>query len=493
MRLTDFAIVEFARAWQEEAGASVVDPDALEAARSRPAPDDDARLLAYADALLDLRVGEAEGRGALAQLRAALDAMHVAAPALGALAGASLLAATLPAPDARPVNVFVFLGEGVLLPALFGLVTMALSLGAGRVLARTHWLAWAMGWIARGALSTRLGRLTGRVLRTSGVTGPLFGSLSHLLWVGALSAFLLGAGWRFLFTDYLFAWSSTVPLTADGVHGVFSALAAPLGWLPGVHAPTPEQVSVSEWASLVEGWARSSGDPARDDALRKGWYALLLAGVGFWGLLPRIVALAATRAGLRRRVRGALRSPAHQAVLDAIAAPAMVAVQDGDGAGPSGSLLPPTARATPPSAPERRRPGLDVVTLAADPPGAGTLARLGLDRLGLSGVEHRIAEDDDDEAMEATLDALGAAGEGAGGAVVVFAVADSPGRLREAFLRDVVAAVAGGPVHVLLAGVDAFRRSPRGRMLPERIEAWREAAGRVGVPPERVHPDEEAP
>ena len=481
--------MEFARAWQEEAGASLVDPAIVDAVADREPGGDEARLLVYAEALLEARVEAGEGRRALAQLRGAIDAVHVLAPLAGLVAGASLLAATLPAPELRPVNVFVFAGEGILLPAIFGAATVLLSLGGGRALARAHWLSWLVGLFSRRALSTRLGSLTGRVLRRSGLAGPLLGSLSHLFWLGALAAFGGLAAWRFLFTDYLFAWSSTMPLTGGGVQDLFSVLAAPVSWLPGVLAPTAEQVSVSEWASLAEGYARGTGDVGQDELLRKGWFGLMLASLAFWGLLPRALAFAASRWLLRRRVEAGLRSPANQAVLDALQAPRLQTLASGDGVGPQSALQPPAER----SAPDRRRAGLDVVAFATEPPGADTLERLRLQRLGLSGAVHRIPEDDDDDAMDAALDALGAGTEGAGGAVVAFAVADSPGRLREAFLRDVVAAVDGGPVHLLLTGVRAFRTSPRGRSLDARERAWREVAERLGLPEGRLHLDEERP
>lgn len=485
MRLKDFAVVEFARAWQQEAGASLVDPAVVEATRARVVDaDDDERLLTYAHALLEARVDLDEGRRALGHLRSALDTVHVAAPLIGLVAGASLLAATLPAPEARPVNVFVFAGEGILLPAMFGLVTLMLSLGAGRALVGAHWLAWLGGLMARGALATPLGRLTGRVLRSSGVSSLLFGSLSHLFWIGALTSFLGLAAWRFLFTDYLFAWSSTMPLTGEGVRALFSTLAAPVSWLPGVGAPTVEQVAVSEWASLGEGYAVTAGDPEHLEALRKGWFGLLLAAVAFWGWLPRVLLLGASRLLLRRRVARALAAPGARAVLDALAAAPLTTLQVGDGAGPASSLLPPS----PHSPSEHRRAGLEVVAFATDPPPPTTLQRLRLDRLGLSEAVHTVPSDDDDDAMDAALDVLAS---GAGGAVVAFAISDSPGRLRESFLRDVAAAVGDAPLHVVLMGVHAFGISPRGRALGERFSAWQALAARAGVAADRVHPDEE--
>ena len=479
--------MEFSRAWQERAGASQVDPAALARARAETGPDDpdDHRLLAYARALLELRLDDADGLPALARFQGALLLGPLMAAGVGLLAGASLLTVSLPPPEVRPVNLFVFVGEGVLLPAAFGVGTTALSLGAGRALLKVHWLAWILGGLERRALHTKLGSLAGRVLRTSGVSGPLFASWSHLLWICGLGAFLALAGWRFAFADYLFSWSSTLPVSEAGVRSAFSLLAFPLEWVPGVDAPSAQQVTVSHYASLEGLWSNSTGEPALDDALRKGWFALLLAGVAFWGLLPRVLGFGVARIALRRQIRAALASPAHQGVLAALDRPAVTVTARGDGAGRPSSPLPPSSR----PAAQARRVGLDLVTFATPRPPDGVLERLGLERLGLSGQEHSVDDDDDDDAMSAVLDSLAGPGASAGGALVVFDFATSPGRLREAFLRDVLRTLGEVPVHVLLSGEDAWRSSPRGRSADQRRASWLALAKRAGLAEERVHSD----
>ncbi len=479
--------MEFARAWQEQAGASQVDPAVLARTRDETADDapDEQRLLHYARSLLELRLDEEDGLPALSRLQGSLVIAPLLAVGLGLLAGASLLAVSLPPPDARPVNLFVFVGEGVLLPAVFGLLTTALSLGAGKALLKVHWLAWALSLFERGALQTKLGALAGRVLRSSGVSGPLFASWSHLLWICGLGAFLALASWRFLFADYLFSWNSTLPVTESGVRAAFSLLAWPVDWIPAVDAPSAQQVAVSHYASLDGLWSTSTGDPLQDDSLRKAWFGLLLAGVAFWGFLPRVLGFGIARLTLSRRVAAALRAPAHRAVLDALALPTHSVTAHGDGTGAASSLLPPSPR-TPADA---RRSGLDLVTFATARPPEDVLERLGLERLGLSGAEHPIGDDDDEDAMNAALDALAGPGSAAGGALVVFDFATSPGRLREAFLRDIVDALGDVPVHVLLSGEDAWRRSPRGRSADQRRASWLAMAERAGLVEGRMHSD----
>ena len=213
MHLRDFIVVEFARAWQEERGAALVDPEVAEAVRASPdAGDDDQRLLAYCRALLDARLGDgADGRRAVEGLRTALFAVGILLPILGALAGAATLRASLPPNDVRPVNILQFVGAGILVPTLFLAFTTTIAAVGARATASLHWLVWALSWARSRALGTPAGRLAGRVLRRSGVTAPLFASYSHRFWLGAFAGFLGLALWRFASEDYLFAWSSTLP------------------------------------------------------------------------------------------------------------------------------------------------------------------------------------------------------------------------------------------------------------------------------------------
>ena len=493
MNLRDLTLVEFARAWQEERGASVADPDVVEQTVGDPSwtglVTDEARLVAYSRRLLELRVEGEDGVGAVSALRGGLSLARWLMPLAGLVAGTALLQATLPPNDLRPVNVFGVLAEGIVLPGVFLVVTLLLGLKAGSLVARFHPLAALLGLFQGRALRTRVGALAGRVLRRSGVSGPLFAGTSHLFWICTLFAFLGMATWRFAFDDYLFSWSSTMPVTEEGVQRLFAVLAAPVGWLPGVEAPTADQVAVSQYASLEGAWPRTTGDLLRDDALRKGWYLVLLAVVAFWGLLPRVLGLAWAQRRLSRGIRSALGSSSNRAILDALAACSTTSQVGTAGPGTLDDALPVNR---PADGAARAGQGLDVLIFATSEPPPGTLAELGLERLGLSGTVHRVPEDDDEAAMSATLELLGGAETAPGGAVVVFDVAATPGRVRERFLRDVAGRLGeGSPVHVLLTGVPRFRRSPRGRRFDARHQAWLGMAARAGVPAPFVHLDEE--
>lgn len=494
MRLHDFVLVEFARAWQEERGASVADPAVVAAVAADPSflcpQDDDARLLAWARRLLRDRVDGEDGTASVAVLQGGLAAARWLLPLVGVLAGVGMLHAGLPPNDVRPANVLVIVAEGVLLPSIFLLATLLLVPHAGRLAVWAHPLAWTLAVLGRGALRTRVGALAGRVLARSGAGASLFAALSHLFWIGVLSAFLGLAAWRFAFDDYLFSWSSTMPISGDGVRDVFGVLVAPIGWLPWIDAPSPEQVAVSEYASLEAAWAWSTGDGARDEALRKGWYLPLLAVVAFWGLLPRLAGLAWAGWRLRSGIRRALDSPGNREILLAIEASSSTS-RIGD-AGHS-ALADARPSPTPGRGTARGGGGLDVVAFAAQEPSTDRLAASGLVRLGLSGKVHVVADDDDENAIAEVLGRLGSPGTAPGGAVVVFDLLATPGRLHEGFLRAVVGSLGeGSPVHVLLIGAERFRRGPRGRRFDDRHRSWLGMAARAGVPAPFVHVDEEA-
>lgn len=493
MRLQDLVLVEFARAWQEERGASVADPAVVEATVADPGwadlQDDEARLVAFSRRLLELRVEGEDGVASVTALRGGLTLGRWLLPVLGLVAGAALLQASLPPNDVRPVNVFGVLAEGVVLPGFFLLLTLLLSLRAGSLVARFHPLSALLSLLQGRALRTRVGSLAGRVLRRSGVSGALFAGTSHLFWICTLAAFLAMAVWRFAFDDYLFSWSSTMPVTEEGVEALFAVLAAPVQWVPGVHAPDAVQVEVSQYASLEGAWPRSTGDLLRDDELRKGWYLLMLAVVAFWGLLPRLAGLAWARYRLSRALRRVLDASSSRAILGALAACATIS-QRGD-AGPD-TLADPLPAQRPSGGGARPGQGLDVVVFATADPPPGLLKRLGLERLGLNDGIQRVPDDDDDEAMTAALERLANEDTAPGGAVVVFDVAATPGRVRERFLGDLVQRLGeDSPVHVLLTGVPRFRRGPRGRRFDDRQAAWLAMTSRAGVPIPFVHLDEE--
>lgn len=494
--LRDFVLVEFARAWQEEQGAARVDPEVVTLLRDEGLPDDDeGRLLAYSRRLLAHRLDDDEGQGSIDALRGAISALFVLVPLAGVFAGAAMLGAALPPPDVRPVSVFQFVAEGVLLPGVFLLWTLVLTTLLATSVGRLHWAAWLLALVRGRALRTRVGALAGRVARRSRVTGPLFAHLSHLFWIAALVVFLGLGFWRFAFADYLFSWSSTLSFTGEQVHRLFGVLSAPVEWLPGVDAPTAEQVRLSEYGSLSlagetgGAYVHQTSDPLSDQGLRKGWFGALLAIVAFWGLLPRLGAAGLSLATVRRRVAQGLETPTSRMILAALAPRQQVR-----GAEPARAAVAVPLVDGPATSPaDRAGRGLDVLVFATDPPAPELLARLRLDRLGLSGHTARIASDDDDDAMDAAIDHLASSG-GPEGAVVTLDVASIPDGLKaELIARAVQALGADAPVHVLLTGVARFAASPRGNKLDARLAAWTALAERAGVAADRVHSDRDAP
>ena len=501
MDLRDFVHVEFARAWQEEQGAARVDPEAAAATRRDPAlpdPSDPAgRLLLYARTLIRLRLDAGDGEATVRALAGGLTAANVLVPFVGALAGAAMLQAALPPNDVRPVNVFQLVAEGVLLPGLFLVWTLALTRLLARHVGSLHWVAWGLGLLRRRSAQTQAGRLAGRVARRSGVAAALFASFSHLFWIAALAVFLGLGFWRFAFADYVFAWSSTLPITGDGVQTLFATLARPVEWLPGIAAPDAEQIRISEFGSLsLSGgsggaYVQSTGDLLRDQELRKGWWGLLLTIVAVWGLLPRLGALVLGRLAIRRGVLRALQDPTSKLILDALA-PVLAAPLGAPEQHPRAEA-PPTGTAPMASLGDRAGRGLDLVVFATETPDPATLATLRLDRLGLSGEVRVVPEDDDDDAMDAIVAAL--AGPAAPeGAVVVFPFGGIPDGLKQDFLaRGVLALGADAPAHVLLIGVRTFLVGTRGSSAPARRDAWIGLAATAGVPAARVHFDAELP
>jgi len=498
VKLRDFVLVEFARAWQEKQGAARVDPAVVQATRESPAfleaRSDSDRLLLYARVLLRMRLDEDEGQEAAAAIRGSLSAVRLLVPLVGMAAGFAMLSAALPAPDVRPVSVFQFVAEGVLLPGVFLLWTLLLTQALAGSVGRWHWASWVTALVRSRALDTQVGALAGRVLRRSGVAAPLFASLSHSFWLVSLAVFVGLGAWRFTFVDYLFSWSSTLSFTGEQVHSVFCVLVAPIEWFPGIEAPSLEQVRLSEFGSLGLGggvggsFVHSTADPIADQSLRKGWFSVLLAVVVVWGMLPRLCALGVARVSVRRSVARCLGDATSRMILSALT-----------------PIAPPKGgepRREEPDAPPHRTVGaedgsragrgLDLLVFATGEPNPELLKHLAIDRLGLSGKVSAIVADDDDDAMDNAIAHL-ASVAGPEGAVVTFGVEAIPDALKEEFVQRVVASLgADAPVHVLITGTDRFRRSPRGKRTEARVEAWRAMSVRAGVPANRVHSDGEA-
>jgi hypothetical protein len=112
---------------------------------------------------------------------------------------------------------------------------------------------------------------------------------------------LLATLWLLLARDLAFGWESTLISSAETVHRIVQALAAPWG---GAFAPDLASIDASRIFLL-----RSS--PALTPAPAAAWWPFLLACLCFYGLLPRLLLAAAFHLRLRRLLRSPrLDSPA---------------------------------------------------------------------------------------------------------------------------------------------------------------------------------------
>jgi hypothetical protein len=268
--------------------------------------------------------GDADAGARLVGLRRVLTGLLVL---LGAVIGLGVAAAALAYEGDHPVNLLMLLGALVGLPAVLLVFTLLLLL-PGRIpglaavregLAVLNPARWACVWLDRlagidlfagfGGLRSTSGRGQGAFARWQLVV------LSQWFVVG----FFLGAIaliWlRIVFTDVAFGWSSTLELTPETVHALFSALAAPWAdWLPAasVDAALVEASRFNRLESVPIGSERA--------VLLGSWWPFVLMCVACYGLLPRLLLLLV---GLSR-LRGAIRSmllgePEVLALLDRLA------------------------------------------------------------------------------------------------------------------------------------------------------------------------------
>jgi hypothetical protein len=110
--------------------------------------------------------------------------------------------------------------------------------------------------------------------------------------VGALLAML-----RFVvFSDVAFSWSTTLlNLDADRLLAVVRGLSTPWAWFWPDAVPTRELVAATRYSRLEGAYLVSGPGRAADPTLVGAWWPFLVAAVATYGLLPRVVALAAAR------------------------------------------------------------------------------------------------------------------------------------------------------------------------------------------------------
>lgn len=150
------------------------------------------------------------------------------------------------------------------------------------------WL-WLTRKLARGPQAALIPRALAGMLARNGALRPVLGAISHALWSCALIAMLATLVALLSARRYTFSWETTL-LSPD----TFVTFTKTLGWLPsklGFSIPTDTLIRASDGLQAL---------PTSAHTLWSGW---LIACVLCYGLLPRLLALAATAFIARRRIR----------------------------------------------------------------------------------------------------------------------------------------------------------------------------------------------
>ena len=307
---------QLARDREAEPGPLAARDRAIVAGNGTPAGEGrpGALLVAWLDAL------RARDRSALfpgERVAGALRGIRAMLSLAGLVIGWGAGTAVLSYGGGHPVNVWdfllVFVGVQVLLLALLAasfLLPLA-ALGAPALGLFRSVLGALYPWLGGRALSSGGDRVhewralwhrvrTRRSLYHA-VEPWLLLSLTQVFAVsfnlGALAAILR----LVTFTDVAFAWSTTlVELDARSFHGLVEAMAWPWRSLWPAAFPTEALVEATRYSRLEGAYLLSgAGRSARPD-LVGGWWPFLVASLLAYGLLPRVVLLAASRLKLAR-------------------------------------------------------------------------------------------------------------------------------------------------------------------------------------------------
>jgi hypothetical protein len=269
--LGDYWMAEAIRLREEHWGP-LADADAVRHAR-RNGGDSRARVLERARRLgarerLDTLIVRWRN-GALTALAAllVLAAIAGAGTALGALGDGS-----------RPVNVVWALGALLglnTLTFLLWLLAFALPGTAGATVLGSAWM-WATRKIARGPDAALVPQALLNLLARTGSLRWLFGSISHLAWLLALTSALCAMLAVLATERYRFVWASTL-LDPDR----YVQLTHGLGWLPdkiGFTLPDAAVVRASDGMAILP------------QAAQLQWSIWLIGVVVVYGIAPRLIA-----------------------------------------------------------------------------------------------------------------------------------------------------------------------------------------------------------
>lgn len=239
-------------------------------------------------------------------LVAALLTLRLILGIVGVLLGVVSARILLHYDGGEPVNVlvccaFLFGVQFVLL--ITALVFLARSRGAG---------ASKPSWFLRLLAHRRAESL--RLLRDAADRWTAF-SLSQFFGLAFSAGALLTSLYFIVFTDLTFAWSSTLDPEPALVHGVTEAVALPWKWISSA-VPTLEVVEASRWSRAVGAYATGLSQAEAIDLARR-WWSFLVAGLVFWGIVPRLIALTIARWASRRQLESELLNEARLAQLAA--------------------------------------------------------------------------------------------------------------------------------------------------------------------------------
>lgn len=465
-------LAEAVRIHEGTAAPSSPEAAAAEAAARGAGGDLEHRILVRAREL-DRRLGMASGLG---HARAALNLVVAGLLVVAAIAGVIAAQAVMAPGGGNVVNFFAVLS------AALGPATAALLLW---LIAATMRSARAAGLLGRAAaaLAERAVLLTHRdashiaALRAVGgmMAGGAYGrwtlgAVTHAAWLVFLAALLAMVLLLLSTRSYIFVWETTI-LSADTYVPLTRWLAS-VPALFGFSAPDPDDIRASQWLGRGEQAAIA----------RDAWAGLLVGCIVVYGVVPRLVLLAAClllRARAGRRFRLDTTRPGYARL-----APRLMPTAEGMGFADSDAGLEPHR-------PQRRHDG---ATERIQPDPLGPVAVLGLEidvpntgwppPFGSGGTLDLGCAQGRQDIREA-LDALRRTAPPPRLMVLVCSLTTTPDRGLLAQI-DAIMAASAIPLVLILTGGQRLRQRATGESAGLRIADWHTLAQEAGIDKERV-------
>jgi hypothetical protein len=320
------------------------------------------------------------------------------------------------------------------------------------------WL-WLTRRLARGPDAALPPQALLTLLSRAGAARWLFGAISHLLWLAALTAALATALAVLSTARYRFAWATTL-LAPDAFVGLTQAL----GWLParlGFPVPDAQTVRLSDGAHILPAAAHAS------------WAWWLIGLLIVYGILPRLIAWIISVVRLRAALRGLrvdMTLPGYAALRARLLPPAEALDQEGPAAPAQSPRIAPIS--LPPTGGQAVLAGLELPDDMAWPPS------------GLPAAVQVAGNMDSREQRHALLDALARAP--ARRLLVACDARQTPDRGTLALIAELAGKAA--QTRVWLTGSDVAAAGGG-----DRIAAWKARLADTGMPPTAVMRDVDRP